>query len=229
MGLIKAENTPLSLEAFSLRDIEAQAQAILLRARKGAEMLLIEAQRESVILRKQAKSEGFTEGRREGLALGLTEGRTSGHQAGLDEAGERLHQVWTSLVSAMTQLDAARRDLESEGIGEVIALATAIARRVTKRQSAIDPAVLLENICAAMKLAVHAIDVRIVINPAQRKMVSDELPKLQLIWPNLNHVELIDDPEIAVGGCRILTRNGEIDADIDRQLDRVIDDLLPSA
>src|ERR1035437_8042680 len=110
MGLIKAENAPLSLEAFSLRDIEAQAQAILLRARKGAEMLLIEAQRESVILRKQAKSEGFTEGRREGLALGLTEGRTSGHQAGLDEAKERLHQVWTSLVSAMTQLDAARRD-----------------------------------------------------------------------------------------------------------------------
>jgi flagellar assembly protein FliH len=182
-----------------------------------------------VNLKKQAKSEGFVEGRREGMALGLSEGRANGHQAGLDEAKDRLHQVWTSLVSIVTQLDAARRDLESAGIGEVIALATGIARRVTKRQAAIDPAVLLENIREAMKLAVHAIDVRIVINPAQRKTVSDELPKLQLIWPNLNHVELVDDPTIAVGGCRILTRNGEIDADIERQLDRVIDDLLPSA
>jgi flagellar assembly protein FliH len=229
MGLIKAENTPLSIEPFSMRDIEAQAQAILLRARKGAEMLLIEAQRESVNLKKQAKSEGFIEGRREGMSLGLTEGRTSGHQAALDEAKDRLNQVWTSLVSAMTQLDSTRRDLEAAGIGEVIALATAIARRVTKRQSAIDPTVLLENIGEAMKLAVHAVDVRIVINPAQRKTVSEELPKLQLVWPNLNHVELIDDPTVAVGGCRILTRNGEIDADIERQLDRVIDDLLPSA
>jgi flagellar assembly protein FliH len=228
MGVIKAEHTPLSLEAFSMRDIEQQAQAILLRARKGAEMLLVEAQRESVGLKKQAKSEGFNDGRREGMALGLTEGRTSGHQAALDEAKERLSQVWKSLTATVAQLETSRRDLESDGITEVIALATAIARRVTKRQSAIDPAVLLENIREAMKLAVHAIDVRIVINPAQRKTVSDELPKLQMTWPNLNHVELIDDPSVSVGGCKILTRNGEIDADIQRQLDRVIDDLLPS-
>jgi len=105
-------------------------------------------------------------------------------------------------------LDAARRDLEADGIGEVIALATAIARRVTKRQAAIDPAVLTENIREAMKMAVHAADVRIAINPAQRKTVSDELPQLQLNWPNLKHVELIDDPQVVVGGCRILTRNG---------------------
>jgi flagellar assembly protein FliH len=228
MGLIKSANTPLSLEPFSMRDIEAQAQAILLRARKGAEMLLIEAQRESVALKKQAKSEGFTDGRQEGMALGLTEGRTAGHQAGLDDAKEQLNQVWSSLTAIVTQLDAARRDLESAGISEVISLATAIARRVTKRQAAIDPAVLQENITEAMKLAVHAVDVRIVINPAQRKTVDEELPKLQLNWPNLKHVELIDDPEITLGGCRILTRHGEIDADIQGQLDRVIDDLLPS-
>src|ERR1700722_4831334 len=105
MGLIKSANTPISLSPFSMRDIEAQAQAVLLRARKGAEMLLIEAQRESVNLKKKAKSEGFTEGRREGMALGLTEGRTSGHQAALEDAKDRLTQVWTSLTGAMTQLD----------------------------------------------------------------------------------------------------------------------------
>jgi flagellar assembly protein FliH len=228
MGLIKSANTPISLEPFSLRDIDAQAQAILLRARKGAEMLLIEAQRESVALKKQAKIEGFAEGHREGTAKGTEEGRKNGHQAALDETKEQLNQVWISLTTAVTQLDTARRDLESDGISEVIALSTAIARRVTKRQSAIDPMVLHENISEAMKMAVHAVDVRIVINPAQRKTITDELPKMQLNWPNLKHVELIDDPEIAIGGCRILTRHGEIDADINRQLDRVIDDLLPS-
>jgi flagellar assembly protein FliH len=228
MGVIKSANTPVSIEPFSMRDIEAQAQAILLRARKGAEMLLVEAQRESVSLKKQAKAEGFTEGRREGLELGLTDGRTAGHQQGLDEAREKLEQLWASLTATVTQLDAARRDLESDGINEVIALAVAIARRVTKRQSAVDPAVLRENMIEAMKLAVHAVDVRIILNPAQRKAVDEELPRLQLNWQNLKHVELIEDADVAIGGCRILTRDGEIDADIHRQLDRVIDDLLPS-
>jgi flagellar assembly protein FliH len=227
MGLIKSINTPLSLSPFSLRDIEAQAQAILARARKGAEMLLIEAQRESVALKQQAKTEGLAEGKKEGLAKGLDEGRQSGHQTALNETKEQLTQVWNSLIAIVGHLDAARRDLEADGIGEVIALATAIARRVTKRQAAIDPAVLTENIREAMKMAVHAADVRLAINPAQRKAVSDELPQLQLNWPNLKHVELIEDPQVVVGGCRILTRNGEVDADIDRQLERVIDDLLP--
>jgi flagellar assembly protein FliH len=227
MGLIKSINTPISLSPFSLRDIEAQAQAILARARKGAEMLLIEAQRESTTLKQQAKAEGFAEGKKEGLAKGTEDGLRSGHQAALNETKEQLTQVWKALTGVVEHLDAARRDLEADGIGEVIALATAIARRVTKRQAAIDPAVLTENIREAMKMAVHAVDVRIAINPAQRKAVSDELPQLQLNWPNLKHVELIEDPQIVVGGCRILTRNGEVDADIDRQLDRVIDDLLP--
>ena len=35
MGLIKSINTPISLSPFSLRDIEAQAQAMLARAKRG--------------------------------------------------------------------------------------------------------------------------------------------------------------------------------------------------
>jgi flagellar biosynthesis/type III secretory pathway protein FliH len=46
-------------------------------------------------------------------------------------------------------------------------------------------------------------------------------------WPSLKHVELIDDPAVAPGGCRILTRHGEVDAEIEGQLDRVIAELLP--
>jgi flagellar assembly protein FliH len=228
MGLIKSTNTPISITPFSMRDIEAQAQAILLRARKGAEMLLLEAQKESLALKKQAKDEGFAQGHKDGTAKGLEDGRKTGHQTALNEAKEQLNQAWQTLTAVVTQLDTARRDLEADGVSEVIALSSAIARRVTKRQSAIDPAVLTENIHEAMKLAVHAVDIRIVVNPAQRKTIDDELPKLQMNWPNLKHVELIDDATIAPGGSRILTRYGEINAEIEKQLDRVIAELLPT-
>ncbi len=229
MGLIKSSNPPIGLTPFSMRDIEIEAHTLLARARRAAELLLAEAQKESEAMRAAAKSEGFAQGHRDGLAKANEEGRKSGHQAALNEHKAQLTQVWSALSAAVTQLDADRRDLQSAAVGEVIQLALGIARRVTKRQAQIDPVVLTENIKEAMKLAVHSADVRFVINPAQRDVLNRELPNLQLSWPNVKHVELMDDPAVAIGGVKILTRHGELDAQIDVQLDRVMTDLMPTA
>ena len=210
-----------------MRDIEAQATALLRGARRAAEQLLAGAQREADALKLQARAEGLTEGERDGLAKGLEEGRRSGHQAAMNEMKAQLAQVWAALSSAVTQLESARIELEAAGITEVVELSSAIARRVTKRQAAIDPVVLTENIREAMSLAVHAADVWIVINPAQRQTLTQELPKLQLHWPNLKHVELVEDASVSPGGCRVMTRHGEVNAQIDTQLDRVIAELMP--
>jgi len=136
-------------------------------------------------------------------------------------------KAWNAVTAAVSQLEMSRHDLECSGINEVVKLAASIARRVTKLQAAIDPQVLIENLKEAMKLAIQAADVRIVINPDQRKVLLEELPRLQLHWPSVKHVELIDDPTVGPGGCRIITRQGEIDARIEEQLDRVIADLAP--
>ncbi len=229
MGLIKSENTPIGLSPFSMRDIEVQAQILLARARKAADQLLADAQKEAETIRQTAKTEGLVEGKRQGFSQGNEEGKKSGHQAALTESKAQLTAMWNALSAAVTQIDLARRDLESAALREVVDLASAIARRVARRQAKIDPVVLLENLQEAMKLAVQSADVRIIVNPAQRKTLNEELPRLQLLWPNVSHVEVLGDPDVAAGGCRILTREGEVDAQIDVQLDRVINDLLPDA
>jgi flagellar biosynthesis/type III secretory pathway protein FliH len=58
-------------------------------------------------------------------------------------------------------------------------------------------------------------------------MLNDELPKLKLHWPQVKHVEMMEDETVGMGGCRIMTRHGEVDAGIDQQLDRVIAELSP--
>jgi flagellar assembly protein FliH len=229
MGLIKSNTAPIGLSPFSMRDIEIEAHTLLARARRAAELLLAEAQKEAESIRAMAKSDGFAQGHRDGLAEATQEGRTSGHQAALAEHKAQMTAVWTALTAMVAQIDADRRDLESAALGEVIQLAFGIARRVTKRQSEIDPSVLTENLKEAMKLAVHCADVRLAINPAQRETLNRELPNLQLSWPNVKHVELTDDPAVAAGGVKILTRHGELDAQIDVQLDRVMADLTPPA
>jgi flagellar assembly protein FliH len=228
MGLIKYSNVPTSAAPFSMRDIENQARGILLHAREQAEALLAEAQQEGEHLKAQAYAAGLEEGRRDGRKQGELEGAKAGAQQALAEHQEQLSALVNALSTGAAQLDSARRELEAAGLSEVVSLATAIARRVTKRQGMIDPIVLTENLKESMTLVCHAADVRVAIHPNQKATLESALPALKLAFPKLSHVELIEDATISAGGCRVFTARGNVDGDLDAQLDRVVADLLPS-
>jgi flagellar assembly protein FliH len=228
LGLIKSEHAPSQLKPFSMNDIEEAARRMLLRARRQSEELLASAQAEAEELKKTAHAQGLIEGRNEGRMRGLEEGRATGQEQALNEARARLTELSNALVAMVTQLDQSRQDMETEALREVVDLAVAIARRVTKRQGQIDPEVLMSNLADAMKLVVHASDVRLAVHPSQRQVLEETLPRLQMQWPNLEHVELSEDDSLAAGGCRITTRHGQVDADLEQQLDRIIADLLPA-
>jgi flagellar assembly protein FliH len=227
MGIIKAADTPAAITPFSMKDIEQQAQAIMLRARQQAEQLLAEAKVEGQRLRTAERALGFTEGRGEGLARGREEGRAEGMAEAMAEHRSSLTRLITALHDAALQVEQSRRELQEQALTEVVRLAITIAGRITKRQASLDPGVLSENIIAAVKLAVHSTDLRIAIHPGQRHLLLEILPKLSLQWPSLQHVELIEDPTLEAGGCRIYTRHGMVDADLNQQLDRIAAELLP--
>jgi flagellar assembly protein FliH len=119
--------------------------------------------------------------------------------------------------------------MEEEAGNTVVQLAVSIARKVTKLQGERDPAVALANVDAAARLVVRASDVRLSLHPSQRQTLVDALPALKQQWPSLAHVELIDDESLSPGGCRIRTRGGLIDADLDAQVNRIALELLPDA
>lgn len=227
MGLVKAAAAPAGLATFSMRDVEEQAKALLVRTRQAADRLLAEAQREAAAMKERALAEGLVEGRREGIARGIEEGRNIGRQQALEEHRKQFTEAVAALGEAMTDLEVSRVELEAAALEEVVGLAVAVAGRVTKRQGLIDPAVLTENLREAMKLIVHAGDVKVAIHPAQRAALEVALPALRLEIPKLGHVELTDDPSIEPGGCRVFAGGGQIDATLDEQLDRVVADLMP--
>jgi flagellar assembly protein FliH len=227
MALIKATHAPASLQPFSMADVEAAAKRVLLRARQQAEQLLLDAQNEAEALKEQAKAEGLREGLEQGQAEGLRQGQEAGHAQALAEHREQFTQTIAALATAAAELDAGRQRLEADGLREVVRLAAAIARRVTKRQGLIDEQVLAANVGEAMRLVIHAADVQIAVHPDQRATLEAALPHLRTEWPSLKHVELVDDPTLSPGGCRLFARGGQVDASLDTQLDRVIGELLP--
>lgn len=228
MGLIKSSNAPASLSPFSMRDIEMQARAILEKARQQADTLLAAAQTAAESLKVEARAEGLEQGRLEGQAAGTEAGKEAGAAQALAEHQSALSAAFATLKAAVHNLEAQRVDLETTALSEVVELAIAVARRVTKRQGLIDPAVLTANLEEAMKVVVHSADVRIALHPDQKRTLDEALPKLRLQWPEVHHVELIEDGSICPGGCRVHCGQGEVSADLEGQLDRVVEDLLPA-
>jgi len=227
MGLIKSTNPAATKPVtFSMADIEAQARAMLLRARQQAEQLLAAAQGEGEVLKEELRAQGLAEGRTSGLQQGRDEGRKLGEAAALNENKAKFTQLIAALTKASEDLESSRKKLLSEAQQEVVQLSIAIARKVAKTLGGNEPSVLQANISDAMKLVVSQADVRIGVNPAQKTVFAELLPKLKSTWPNLQHVEIVEDPAITPGGCRIFTRGGNIDADLDTQIDRIATELL---
>jgi flagellar assembly protein FliH len=229
MGLIKSADTPVGLAAFSLKDIEAQANSMLLRAKRKAEQIIAAAQTEAVEIHRQAEAQAMAAGHQQGLERGIAEGKKSGHAAALAEHGASLTKLVAALSKASQEIEQNREELRTRGLAEVIGLAGAIARRITKRQGILDPEVLGANLREAMSLAVHAADVRITLHPSQVEKLQAELPGLRLAWPQLKHVQLAEDASIAPGGAKIQCMHGQIDGDLNTQLDRIIGELMPAS
>ena len=228
MGLIKSTLAPSSMTPFSMQDIEQQAKVILLRARQQADQLLAAAQAQAIQIKAAAKVEGMADARIEGLAQGIKQGRDAGRQEALNNSRAEFQYAVTAFASAASELEASRAELNAGASQEVVRLAVAIARRVIKRQGAFDPQVLLANLSEVMKLVSDASNVRVAIHPTQRKTIDEVLPRLALTYPALKHVELVEEQSLSPGDCRVYTRNGQIDADLDVQLDRIAADLLPA-
>jgi flagellar assembly protein FliH len=227
MGLIKADSAPLKTQPFSLADIENQAQEILNQAKRKADRLEVAAHEQAKKILKDAHAAGLRGGWNEGWKKGHEEGSKAGKEQALAENKSEFAATITALKSAAQEINRSRIELESAALKDVLSLAVAIAERVTKRQGVLDPAVAVNNVMEALKLVSHSSDVRIAIHPKNKTTLKEVLPRLKTHWPALDHVELVDDAMLAPGGCRIYTAQGEVDGDLDGQINRVVSDLMP--
>ncbi|HEX8525227.1 MAG TPA: FliH/SctL family protein [Tepidisphaeraceae bacterium] len=216
MALIRPNanaNAPLFL---SIKDAEAEAKQLVTSARAQA-----------VEVSEQAQREGYTAGERDGQHAGFEAGQAAGRAQAYEEFRQQLTLITQALSQAQSQFEQAQEELHAALLRDCVDLAISLARRITKRQAQIDPQVLAANLEQAMKLVVGARDFRIAFHPHDRAALDVALGHLRLTCRPLEDAKLIEDATLSRGGCRIYTESGTIDADIDAQLDRMVEALLP--
>lgn len=223
------QNTPAMREAIvlDLGDIGAQAARIRAAAETQAQQILAKAQAkaESIALERGEEAEKL--GYQEGLERGLEEGREIGRAEALKQVSDQLHQLTAAWSQVAQDWESQRAEMEREARQAVLRFALDAAEKLVHRVIEVDESVVVDQAAQALSMVLSAHDASVRIHPVDRPMLEDALPDLLGELSRLKHIELVDDDEITPGGCMVTFGQGKIDATIERQLERLINMILP--
>lgn len=160
-----------------------------------------------------ARERAFEETLRSARAAALREGEATGR----GRAAAELQPVMERLAATIADLAALRPRLRREAEADMLQLALAIARRVLRRELAIDPEALHGLVLAALeKLEMRELS-RIRVHPSQAAAVSAVLRQAGAGFS----IEVTSDPTLDCGAAIFETSRGSLDASIETQLQEI--------
>lgn len=232
MAVIKhSERDRLARNAvvLDLGDLRRAADALEARSVAHAKKIVEDANTERARLITGAAEKGFAAGKADGLAKGQTEGREQGRVEALERHAPEIKALIDAWSAALVQVNTGRDDLLLEASTQVLALAVSIAERITKRAIALDPAIVGEQLAAAIALVVAPSRLVVYTHPDDLDAAKAILPSLVERLLGAAHATIEPDPRLSRGSVVIRTPEGAVDASIETQIDRIARAVLPGA
>jgi flagellar assembly protein FliH len=163
------------------------------------------AEERMIALAADAERRGFEDG----LARGMAEAR-----ARLEDA--------LQVIAAAEQAVADLRDSYlAEAEAAAVDLAFRIAEKVIGAAVAADPNVVLEVVSGALLRTTDRDHLVLEVNPRDFELVRDAASELAARLGGIRRMEVVSERRVEPGGCVVRTVEGEIDARISSQLERV--------
>ena len=165
-------------------------------------------------IQQQAHQEGYQEGYQEGLRQGREAGYREGGEQALQEA-QRLNQLLLKLNETLQQLD-------QEMAQQMLELALGIARQMLRQALPVLPELVLPIIQEAINSLPQANQQpQLILHPQDAVLVRSHL-EMELAH---GHWRVVEDSQIAPGGCRLETAHSELDATLEKRWERVLESL----
>ncbi len=159
-------------------------------------------------IRQAAHAEGLEAGRREGLAAA---------QAEINARAQRLEQLMLEFAEPLRLVD---ERVETE----LVELVIAIARQVIRRQLNIDPGEVVGLVREALSaLPAAARRIQVFLHPEDAALVRESL---EMGSDEDRRWQIVEDPMLSRGGCRLSSEHSQIDASVEKRLNAVIAELL---
>lgn len=199
--------------AFDFEDMARSREQYLQAVRSDAVSIIQEAHAEAKKIKQQAEAAGRAAA--EGAIDRLLDEKVVKQIA-------ELRPVLDALVDSVGRERAA---WVAHWEQAVIGLAVRIAERILHRELDQDPSLALHWLRESLELVTSAEGVVVRVNDADLARFRTAMEQLAASVARLAPSQLTADPTIAPGGCRVETKFGSIDSQIQAQLARVVEEL----
>ena len=221
--IIKSGSTHTQAETtYNFIDLRQRCEAYAADIRAQCKKWIVEARGECDALRQTAREEGFAAGRREGLASAAEEIESKAADEAARRTQDALRTATPAVRSAAEALETEREQWRNEWELTAVQLAVEIAGRLTRAQIAANPALMIGRAREILSLAGGRQDAVLRMNPADLEALGDDAEQLTAG----TMAELAADPSVQPGGCVLQTDTGEVDGQLNAQLDRFVEELL---
>jgi flagellar assembly protein FliH len=216
-GKITPSGTAIQHAEFNWEDMSVNAARYLDSVRQQAEQIVASAQHQARQIATQAAARAHQAAMQEARTAALADVQTR----------------WQTLAPMFQQLHASiaqaqcgwRRDWEDR----VVHLAVAIAQRLVRGELARQPSISQQWIREALELAAGCRTITLRLHPDDHATVGDWRELLAGELAHLAPTQILPDPGIERGGCRIDTEFGSIDQQLTNQLARIEEELTGSS
>jgi flagellar assembly protein FliH len=199
--------------AFNFDDMADRANDYLGAVHNQAREIIARAETEANRVRQRAEQEG----------------RQAALRAAEKALGAKLDQQLKTLLPALDEtirsIEQTKQSWLNHWDKTVVGLAAAIASRVIRRELTRAPEITLELVREALELASGGGRLKLRLNPGDYESLGDRAEQLAARIHKLAPADVIADPEIRPGGCRVDTEFGAIDQQIEAQLARIEEEL----
>ena len=199
--------------AFNFEDLTEKANHYLDTVRRQAAKILTDAKQQAQAVEQRAREAG--------QQAALRQAEQSVHA----KLNERLQTMMPALEQAVVSLRESEQAWLNHWERQTVHLACAIAARIVRREIARTPEITLHLVREALELANGSSRLRLHLNPQDHATLADRIPAIVARLQQLAPAEIVPDPEISPGGCRVTTEFGSIDQQIETQLARIEEEL----
>jgi flagellar assembly protein FliH len=196
--------------AFHFDDISSQAGRLLAEARANAARIVAGANKDADSIRREAAEAGC-HAAMQGVEKVIAEKTTSAVEA---------------LQQAAANIEASRQEWLSRWEAGAVKLAAAIAEKVVRRELSRQPDIPLGLVREALELASGSPGLQLHLHPEDYQTLGGQVQAMMDAMSAFGDAEVTPDEEITRGGCRVETRFGSIDNQIESQLRRIEEELV---
>jgi flagellar assembly protein FliH len=204
--------------AFNIEDVQARARDYLMEMQSQAAELIEQAKQQAVQLKNKAYQEG--------VQAAQTDIQRRVEEAAAKLSDQRCKTAIEACEQTVKQISESTSEWLTQWRNQTVLVAARIAEKIVRAQIADNNELLrvwMEEAITAMR---DERDLRVLVHPDDFAIAGRFLQNLSRTVPHAGNVEVVPDPETKPGGCVVKSKNGQIDQQLETQLQRLADQLI---